>query len=369
MTEQILEIIEFDIDTIDIDGNIYESLYPYDPSFSDIEMLETPFTVFEYLRKYKQGKIIIQPDFQRNLVWTNEKKSRFVELILLNFPLPPIYLNETINGKYLIIDGLQRTTAIYQFYNNEIVLSNLEALPQYNKYHFNEFPDALKSKFEDKKLTIYILKPSTPMKVVYDLFNRINTGGTQLNRQEVRNCIFIGKSTKLLKELSEKEYFKEAISYGIKDTRMKDREAVLRYISFRWFDYKKEYSGDLSNYIENVMKKINTIDDDTIDKMRNDFKRVMKWTYKIWKNANFRIPTEHTRGMINIAVFESVCNYIASKTDIFLDKNKIQIKKNYSKLITNPEFYESVTRSTGNKQRVFDRFRLANEILNINCHD
>ena len=88
-------------------------------------------------------------------------------------------------------------------------------------------PETLQSKFEDKKLTVFVLKPSTPMVVIYDLFNRINTGGTQLNRQEVRNCIFIGKSTQLLKELSGQDYFKLAINEGVKDTRMKDREVVL----------------------------------------------------------------------------------------------------------------------------------------------
>jgi hypothetical protein len=76
------------------------------------------------------------------------------------------------------------------------LLGGLEALPKYNGETFRSLPETLRSKFEDKKLTIFVLKPSTPMVVIYDLFNRINTGGTQLNRQGF-NCIFIGNSTKL----------------------------------------------------------------------------------------------------------------------------------------------------------------------------
>jgi hypothetical protein len=369
MSEVLKDIIEFDSDTEMQDEGNDGSLYPYDPTYNDIEMSESPFTVFEFIRKYDNGKIITQPDFQRNLVWTNVKKSRFIESIILNFPLPPIYLNETIDGNYMIIDGLQRTTTIHQFYKGDFELNELQALPKYNGSAFSNLPDTLQSKFEDKKLTIFILKPSTPMVVIYDLFNRINTGGTQLNRQEVRNCIYIGKCTRLLKELSEKDYFKNAIDWGIKETRMKDREAVLRYLAFRWFNYKKEYTGDMSNYIETAMKIINQLDDRRIENMETDFKRVMEFSYKIWGNKNFRIPTEYTRGTINIAILESVGNYLATRTNNFLEKNKKIIRKNYTLLIENNYYYEAVTRATGNKNKVFERFELAHEILNLNTND
>lgn len=363
MTEVGPKVIETDEDTIIEDKND-GGLYPYDPAYSDIEIGETPFSIFEYLRQLEKGKIVIQPDFQRNQVWNNTQKSKFIESIILNFPLPPIYLNETKESVYIVIDGLQRSTALHQFYNGKYALTGIEALPKYNGYKFLDLPETLRSKFEDKKLTVFILKPSTPMVVIYDLFNRINTGGTQLNRQEVRNCIFIGKSTQLLKRLSEQNYFKQAIDWGVKDTRMKDREVVLRYLSFRWFDYQTEYNGDMSDYVEIAMKRINRLDDNEIEKIEIDFKRVMEWSFKIWKQANFRIPTEFTRGTINTAILETVCNYLSSKVDSFLGKNKNIIKKNYGSLISNSVFFEAVTKSTGNKAKVMDRFKLANEILN-----
>lgn len=363
MVEPLKDIIEFDSDTEIEDGKGDGGLYPYDPAYSEIEIGEAPFSIFEYLRQLEKGKIVVQPDFQRNQVWNNTQKSKFIESIILNFPLPPIYLNETKEAQYIVIDGLQRTTALSQFYSGEITLRGLEALPKYNGETFQSLPEILRSKFEDKKLTIFVLKPSTPMVVIYDLFNRINTGGTQLNRQEVRNCIFIGKATKLLKELSEQQYFKEAIDWGIRDTRMKDREAVLRYLSFRWFNYQDEYTGDMSEYVETAMKRINKLDDDRIDKMKTDFERVMKWTYKIWRNRNFRIPTEQTRGTINTAILESVCNYIASKNDVFIEMNAKQISENYLEMIGNDIYNEAVTKSTGNKAKVLDRFRLVHELL------
>lgn len=363
MEENKTEIIETDLDTILEDTND-GGLYPYDPAYSDIEIGETPFSIFEYLRQLEKGKIAIQPDFQRNQVWSKKQKSQFIESIILNFPLPPIYLNETKNSTYIVIDGLQRSTALREFYKGNYALSGIEALPKYNDYKFKDLPETLQSKFEDKKLTVFVLKPSTPMVVIYDLFNRINTGGTQLNRQEVRNCIFIGKSTQLLKELSENDDYKKAIDFGVKSTRMKDREVALRYIAFRWFDYKNEYSGNMSDFVESAMKKINKMDEPEIQNIRTDFIRVMQWSYEIWKNANFRIPTTYTRGTINTAILESVCNYLSFKDDEFIETNINTIHDNYSELINDEDFLEAVTKSTGNKAKVLLRFKLAKQFLN-----
>lgn len=351
------------IDPVD-DDQSSGGLYPYDPEYENLEITESPFSIFEYLRQVKKEKIIIQPDFQRNLVWNQIQKSRFIESIILNFPLPPIYLNETKDNLYIVIDGLQRTTTLNEFYGGEFALKGLQAVPKFNGYYFEKLPDALKSKFEDKKINSYILKPSTPTKVIYDLFNRINTGGTQLTRQEVRNCIFIGKSTRLLKELSETNEFKSAIDFGVSPKRMKDREAVLRYLSFRWFDYEIEYSGDMSDFVEKAMLRINKMDISQISELKEDFIRVMNSAFRIWGNKGFRIPTEKSRGTINIAIYESVCNYLAKQSDDFLKDNSSKIVENYWSLLEDDEYVQSVTRATGNKGKVLYRFKQAYIVLN-----
>lgn len=367
------EIIELDQDVVD---ETRSSLYPYEPTYNDLDMKVEQFSVFEYLRQKEKGKIITQPDFQRNLVWPDKSKSKFIESILLNFPIPFIYLNEVLEkvgntavSKYMIIDGLQRTSALEYFYKDIFALNGLDAIPQYNEFKFSDLPDGLKAKFEDKKLNIFILKPSTPMEVVYDLFNRINTGGTQLNRQEVRNCIYIGKSTKLLKDLSEKEYFRKSISNGVSPVRMKDRELILRYVAFRYFDFENTYNGNLSNFIENSMKEINGWEDDKIEDVSLEFKRVMEWTSKIWGNQNFRIPTDRTRGTINMAVFETICYSISNMSNEFIFANKAILKKNYKKLIKDEVYKDAVTRSTNLKSKVEDRFRIVTEILKENTND
>jgi len=343
-------------------------LYPYDPTQADIDIRETPHSIFEMMRKYDDDRLVIDPDFQRNLVWKPEQKSRFIESVILNYPLPPFYVNETREGKYIIVDGLQRTTALHEFVNNEFELTGLEALPHLNSKRFSELKvmsGAYQTKIEDKKITLYVLRPSVPMEVVYDLFNRINTGGTKLERQEVRNCIFLGKATKLLKELSESEIFQKAIDKGISPKRMKDREAVLRYLSFKLFDYKKDYQGDMSVFVEQAMRKINKMSDEEILELQKDFDRVMKWTSAFFGERNFRVPfpEKTTRGRVNIAVLESVGYFFSQQTDAFFRNNKQTIIKNFDRLLKNTKYLDAVQQSTGDKKRVMTRFNLAQKIL------
>ncbi|KHD08037.1 hypothetical protein PN36_12560 [Candidatus Thiomargarita nelsonii] len=352
------DIIETDADSEDESGG----LYPYDPTEEDIDIRQEPHTVFELMRKYDQKRLIINPEFQRNLVWKPEQKSKFIESIILNFPLPPFYVNQTKEGKYIVVDGLQRTSTLHEFVNDKFELNGLEALPKLNGYNFSELitlTGDYQTRIEDKKLSLYVIKPSVPIQVVYDIFSRINTGGTMLNRQEVRNCIFIGQATKLLKELSEEEYFRKAIDNGVSPKRMKDREVVLRYLAFKIIDDTTNYHDDMSIFVENALRKINLMPDTEIEELKADFKRVMTLTFEFFGQNNFRLPSNQTRGKINTSILESVCYFFSVKIDSFLKKNKQRIKRNFKQLLKNKSYLDAVRFSTGNKTNVINRFKLA----------
>lgn len=366
------EIIINDLDTIEQDTGDIAKVYPYDPTKVDIDIREDKLSIFEYMRRYKRGMLKIDPDYQRNLVWKDRQKSRFIESIMLNFPLPPIYLNQKVDGEFVIIDGLQRTTTLYKYINNEFPLTELVTLPFLNGSFFKDLSTTYQAKLEDKQLLLYILKPSVPIGVVYELFDRINTGGTPLNRQEVRNCIFEGKVTQLLKELAEnpKYGFQKAIDYGVSPTRMKDREMILRYLSFKIFDYEKDYKGELSEFVENTMREINTkISDAEIEALKIDFERVMRYTYDFWGNTNFRFPVytqegfPKSRGFVNTSMFESICYFFSQVSDEFLRQNRQRIIENFAKLLQDATYTDAVRFSTGSKFRVINRFKLAQQIL------
>ncbi len=361
------ELIEDDADTREEDlhdGSLYPCTRELDISEVEVDVSESPFSVFELKRQYEKDKLIINPEFQRNMVWKPGQMSWFIESILLNIPLPYLYLNQNNKGKYIVVDGLQRITTINKYLENRFSLQDLEALPWLNDKKFADLESELQSRIEDRKMPCYIIKPSAPLKTIYDIFRRINTKGTQLQRQEIRNCIYLGKATRMLKELSSKKEFEKAIDYGIAPKRMKDQEVVLRYIAFKLKDYRKDYKSDMDEFLGSVMKQINSeLSDDEITGLEKDFLRVMKWTYRFFGDRNFRIPTASSRGRINIAVLESVGHFFSLKDDAFLKRHRRKIIGNFNMLIKKTTYLDSVKVSTGDRRRVRRRFRLASKIL------
>lgn len=382
-----------------------KSIYPYDFNVEteELDIREMPLTPKEIAIRMIKGTLITDPDFQRNVVWSEVQKSQFIESIILNIPIPPIYLNESKNGTYIMIDGLQRSTAIKEFLDFKIAkyevgnsgfkLQGLNALKSFNKKNVTELSEALRTRILDKKINCHIIKPSVPMSVVYDIFNRINTGGTQLTSQEIRNCVYIGPSTVLLAHLSEKDYFKCAIDFGVSSKRMKDKEVVLRYLAFQIFDYK-EYNGNLDDFLGKTMQHLNTIGINNIidfnsqdiflnknneeykkqlinnliniPKINNlikDFHKVMKLTFSFFGQYNFRLPTFGSRGRINVAVLESVSYFFSMHEESFLLKNKRKIQDNFAILLEDDDYQDSVKFSTGDKNSVITRFEKAIDIL------
>lgn len=353
------EVIETDKDTEKEDLLANGSLYPYDVMDKDLDIREDSMSVYNLMKKKEKGQLII-PEFQRNDVWSLEQKSQFIESIILSFPVPPLYFNKTIKSKYIVVDGLQRITTLNEFISNNFELKGLQSLPEFNAKYFSELSEKTRVRIEDRKLNIFSIASSVPLEVVYDIFNRINTGGTQLNRQEIRNCIFTGKSTRLLAKLAKKDYFKTAINHGISPKRMKDQEAILRYLAFKINGYE-DYKGNMSAFLENTMKQINLMSDKDINLLEIDFERVMKKTSHFFKEDNFRLPRKRAR--INIAVMESVLYFFSNNNDNFLNKNKLKIIENYNLLFKNKKYIDAISTSTGSKQRVYDRFDIATEIL------
>ncbi len=333
---------------------------------SGFQIATIQLSVYDYLRKQRDGKILVRSDFQRNVVWTKEQMSRFIESMILDFPLPPIYLNENREAKYIVIDGLQRTSTLMQFFDNQWPLCKLQILSQFNGREFRELPVSIKSRLESKQLTMFLIKPSTPIDLVYDLFERINAGGTALNRQELRNGIFSGNSTMLLRQLAESTSFKIATDNGISSLRMKDQEVVLRYLAFRWIGIDS-YTGNLGEFLDNMMMRINQEESQSVG-YAEDFDRVMKWAAKIWDNNAFRIPTAKNRGVINTALFESIGKYLSLRSDKFLQDETMLIRRNYSLLVENKEFLQAISVSTGTKKSVMARFTLSNRILDLETH-
>jgi len=159
-----------------------------------------------------------------------------------------------------------------------------------------------------------------------------------------------------------------AIDYGISDNRAKDQEAILRYLSFRIFDYNLDYKYSMNDFVENAMKHMNeSLSQENFDRFEEEFIRAMKYTREFFDRRNFRFPTDETRGRVNIAIFETVAGFFASKSEKYLLENKAQIKANFTILLNNPQYIDAVRYSTGDKKRVASRFDKVFDILSKEC--
>jgi hypothetical protein len=252
-----------------------EEFTPYDTEKISID---TKAMLLEAcLRRLEQESIILAPDFQRNEVWIEEKKSRLIESILLKIPIPMFYVSSDEKGIFSVVDGLQRLSTIRDFVlgkkymetknpafkGDGFKLDRLEFWgDKYNGRTFNTLPIEMQNRILETEFTFTIINPGTPEEVKRNIFKRINTGGEPLTPQEIRNALYTGKATVLLKDLAQKKEFRDATSNSVRVNRMMDKELVLRSLAFmiRSCDYYPK-NNDMDRFLSDTMRIINLMPD------------------------------------------------------------------------------------------------------------
>lgn len=277
LDQLVLSVIESEQSGTEItETKTTEETSPYDPD--KIKVHSKQFSIKLIEEMIDTGDIDLAPDFQRNFVWNSVQKSRLIESILLRIPLPMFYFSEDDEGKISVVDGLQRLTTIKDFIDNKFPLKNLEYLKESceGKYYSSKDKNGNsngKKSIEPKyfrwfnmtQFSVNVIDPTSPPKVKYDIFRRINTGGKPLNNQEIRNSLAGKVLRETLKDMVSLPEFKKATDYSIKSTRMDDQEVALRFIFF-WQLFNRhnninEYNGymdfSLDTLTEDLVKATN----------------------------------------------------------------------------------------------------------------
>ena len=269
------------------------------------------FSVFELKRKIDSGNIIIDPDFQREYVWDEKRKSELIESILMGIPIPLIYTSQSNDGKMQIVDGKQRLSSLREFLNNKFELTGLKILDDINKKTFNKLNDLQKTKIEDYMFDIYMIVPPTPDEIKFDIFDRVNRGGVPINAQEMRNALYNGVATEVIKQLCKSEDFQKAAGDPDK-SRMKDRYLALRFLAFYLlFNNKLNFTyTTLDTFLGKVMSFINKeYKYENFNELTANFDIAMSFIYKHYKDDLFRFsPKEEgkKRRKVSLALFESL---------------------------------------------------------------
>lgn len=243
----------------------------------------------------------LAPDFQRDYVWDNTRKSRLIESILLNIPLPVFYLARDKDGKMQVVDGVQRLTTIYKYFKNDFKLSHLEYLKKEcdGRYFKNEDVSEEKNlrpklvrALRQYQIDCNIIEPSTPENVKLDIFKRLNTGGKELNKQEVRHAFMRKEVRDFVKELVTSREFLDATDSSVNDKRMMAQELILRYIGFFCLYInnflKLEYSTKMDDFIDDVAVGLNCCKNIPYEQIRKCFFDAMKNSHLMFGKRAFR---------------------------------------------------------------------------------
>jgi len=356
------------------DSNAKREVQPFDPTLIRVDT--RPLIIDSLIRRIKHQEINLTPDFQRmGGIWNERAQSRLIESILIRIPLPAFYMDASNDEQWLVIDGLQRLTALKRFIIDQTLkLKNLEFWTEYNGMTYNDLPRFLQRRIEETQVTLYLVQRGTPHNVKFNIFKRINTGGVPLSGQEIRHALNLGHSTKLLKELSKSDEFLQATTSSISPKRMTDQECVLRFLAFTIRDYTTYTSRDeLDPFLNERMQEINNMQAAELDILRRRFKRAMNAAYDIFGNKAFR--KQHRgrtrRSPISKALFEIWSVNLDQRTDTQLNRliqRKKMLNRKFIDLMADSEFFNSITTSTGDPRRVKIRFseieRIIKETLN-----
>ncbi|MDR1489700.1 MAG: DUF262 domain-containing protein [Desulfovibrio sp.] len=360
---------EAPLDGDDVSNDDVDIASPFD--ITQIRIASKPSQLDTLIKRLKNSEIDLAPDFQRaSGIWTDKAQSRLIESLILRIPIPSFYFDATNDSKWVVVDGLQRLTAIDRFViKEELALTELEFLTDYNGKKFSSLPRNFIRNIEEADITMYLIQEGTPTEVKFNLFKRINTGGLPLSAQEIRHALNQGGITQLLKELSESKEFKKATAYGISPNRMGDKECITRFFAFMLNNPESYDQYDFDFFLHSSMHKINAMPKAKQKEFSNAFLTAMNRATKIFGNDAFRKRYKEGDGRypISKSLFETWAVNLANISEDeanTLIKRKISLKKKFINLMnTDNKFEMAISQGTGAKSRVRYRFAAIKKII------
>ena len=343
---------------------------------AEVQISQRTINVYNLMERLDNEEIDLAPSFQRKGdLWSLEEQSRLIESLMLKIPIPAFYFNAADDDKWIVIDGLQRLSAFYNFLvgkkeegsnkRKKEEFQGMQYLKDFNGCTFDELPRQYIRTIKETTLVAHNVEKGTPDEIVFNIFQRINTGGMILKPQEIRQALYQGKATLLIEKLAECDEFLEATQRAVRNDRMQDREYITRFIAFTELDFKKEYKGNIDEYLIKAMKLVNTYDEEDLERIERSFKRIMNYCTKVFGKYAFRKYNKNQRrGPINKAIFEMWIVCFSELSDSQLNKlvyDQRQFLKRFEKRQQDNDFVTAV--KAGDQYSVNRRIEMARELV------
>ena len=308
----------------------------------DYDTVEYPIEVI--VKKYHNGLEnddgdIYIPDYQREEVWEEKRKSKFIESVILGIPIPYIFFAD-VEGRYEIVDGSQRVRTLHAFLYNELKLIDLEKLTELNNFYFKDLSIVRQRRIKNKSLKMIALSEKTDPEARFDLFERINTGSVKLEAIEVRKGLYSGDFYDFITECAENKLFKKLAPLSEKRTlRAEPQEMILRF--FAYSENRDKYKNQVAKFIDSYIKNKNKVFDSKMKiEMETYFINMLKFVEKNFENGFAKTPTAKSTPRVRFEAIAVGVN-LALLEKPSLDNVKID-------WLDSPEFKKHTTSDSAN---------------------
>ena len=328
-------------------------------------------SVSDLIRMIEDKDIILDPDFQRNYVWDNKKASLLIESIILNVPIPVVYVSQSEDDTWTVIDGLQRLWSLKRFFDGKFKLTGLEILTELNKQDISSLNSKALRMLKNGLLRVIMITNDSNEDIKYDVFMRLNTGSVHLTEQELRNCLYKGSLNRLLKDLTSNEQWLSLLGISEPHKRMADREMILRFFSLHQnWDSKlgviTNYKGRMKNFLNDYMKQNQNVSQNIVIQHKELFDSTVNKVVAVFGENAFRTLNESAdqERSINRAIMDVI---MVSLSEYELDElliKKYEIKKAfYDAIANNKTFKDSLLIATSDTKALKNRFTIWYNIL------
>ncbi len=333
--------------------------YPLD----DLLIRNETRTVGDIYRRIEKKGYVMTPDFQRDFIWDDSKQSKLIESVIMRIPLPVFYLAEDSEGRMIVVDGLQRLSTFVRLMKNEFRLK----LPHRKELHglrFNQLSPKLQNRIEDCNLIMYIIDSRAPEQARLDIFERVNAG-EPLSRQQMRNCLYMGKATQFLKQESQTELFITATGDSLNTKNMRDREFVNRFCAFQILD-KNCYNGDMDEFLADALKTMNGWDVKLLLELSETFKRTLQnnsFLFGIHAFRKYNSLDDTARNVLNASLWDVLSTGLAAYSKSRVATFAEDIRSTVRQLLDDEQFFTAISYSTNSVKNVQTRFSLCHNAL------
>ena len=313
-------------------------------------------TVHDVLRRIDTGRFVMNPDFQRDFIWSEDRQIKLIESVIMRIPLPVLYLAEDEQGRMIVVDGLQRLSTFKRFVDNKLKL----LLPHRDDLHKKEFRDLspkLQNRVEDCNLILYVIDQRVPEQARLDIFDRVNSG-VPLSRQQMRNSLYSGAATRFLKEESTTLIFLQATGKSLKTTTMRDREFVNRFCAFQILDLD-EYR-DMDEFLAKGLRKMNAAPD-LLPELSSRFRRGLENNFRLFGRNAFRKhqPDQEQRGVLNASLWDVMSTGLSGYETHVVEQKSDALRTGFFRLLDDADFKVSITYGPNDPKKVRHRFSAA----------